>query len=416
VAVDLPYARPARIGPLLEHDDGYAYLDRAYVLNDALAEAPPDYAFDYDDESPWVWETDDGFIRVVEVLPYGDRYFYFEPGEDYPFLIRDPDYAYAYGDGDLVAIYDSDGALLPPEDLMLHAPIAGRELARARSLFGPAVGQRQPVALAAWAQRRGQIGSELAGWRRQEDHQTGWRNYHQAHLRQEQAHWAPERFRREAETARVAQQVHDPGAAQHALREARRAQDVARRDHVSIPLQPKGRQTAAVAPAAMGVNGRGAGGRPAAAAQLRVEAARAGPELSTRSARAAPARPDRLAMALGGPGRRSQDNLRAQERAFDRPAEPHVRAAGRMQAQHQERPARAANEARAQGGRAAQAAREPPAAQLHIAMAQQNGRPNGGDHPQAAENHGGGGGDHGGGGGHQGGPPQTHGGGHGHDH
>lgn len=404
VAVDLPDARPARIGPTLERDDGYAYLDRAYFLNDALAEAPPDWAFGYDDEIPWVWETDDGFYRVVEVLPYGDRYYYFEPGDDYPFLIRDPDYAYAYGEGDLVAIYDSDGALLPPEDLMLHAPIAGRELARARQLFQSAQAERQPVALAAWSGRRGQVNSELAGWRKLEAHQTGWRSFHDAHLKQEQAHWAPERFRREAESARVDQQVHDPDAAQHALREAGRAQDAARKAHVQIALLPRGRAAApVVAPARMPVTPYGAGRQAEASRPNGRLPASAGAPLdrpqSARQTRQEFARAERTAAPRGGAEPRAQYNLRPRERGFDRPSTPNQRAVEQVRAQGRVRSASTANAFHARGGdRPTPAAREPTGPHLHIAMAQQGGGSHGGGGGSVGHSGGGNpGGGHGGG-------------------
>ena len=252
VAVDLPSARPARLGPLLDSGDGYAYLDRAYFLTDAFADSPPDYGFDYaGDEMPWVWRTDDGFVRVAEFLPYGARYYYYEPGEDSPFLIADPDYDYAFADGELVAVYDTGGALLPPEDLTLRAPLAGRELARAQRLFSVANRDPQPVAMSAWTARRSQISSDLVRWRGLESHQAGWRTYHQQHLSTEQAHFAPERFRRAAETARVDRQIHDPDGADHAMRELREAQDVARRAHVNLPLQPHRASTGAgITPAA----------------------------------------------------------------------------------------------------------------------------------------------------------------------
>jgi transposase-like protein len=239
VAVDLPFARPAPLGPLLDAGDGYAYLDRAYVLNDAFAQAPPDFTFDYADEAPWVWRTDDGFVRMVEFLPYGVRYYYYEPGEDYPFLISDPDYGYAFADGDLVAIYDRDGSLLPPEDLAVRAPLAGRELARAESMFRASHRAPQAVTLASWTARRGQVAADLSRWRGLERHQPAWRTYHQQHLASEQAHFAPERFRRAAETVRLDRQIHDPDGADHAMRVARQAQDIARRAHVNIAMAPR---------------------------------------------------------------------------------------------------------------------------------------------------------------------------------
>ena len=382
VAVDLPYARPARIGPALDPDDGYAYLDRAYFLNDAFGEAPPDYGFGYDEETPWVWQTDDGFIRVVEALPYGDRYYYYEPDQDYPFLIRDPDYAYAYADGDLVALYDSSGALRPPEDLMLHAPIAGRELARGGALFRRA-GARQAVALQAWTTRRGQVVSELGQWQKQRTQQTAWRIYHDAHKKQEQTHWAPERFRREASAARMLQQVHDPDGAQHAWREARHAQDIARKAHVRIALLPHASPAGAPAGQPRGAPARMGPTRLAMSAPVRGPETPPGPSPHPSASR--PARGGQLAMALSAQPH-AQFNVRGAARTFEAHPERHMRAAEQARAPHQDRPAatrdahvRLASEP---APRPVEAPRTPDAPRLGVATAQPN-HPNagGGGHP-----------------------------------
>ena len=417
VAVDLPNARPARLGPLLDAGDGYAYLDRAYFLNDAFADAPPDYGFDYaDEEMPWVWRTDDGFLRLAEFLPYGARYYYYEPGEDYPFLIADPDYDYAYADGELVAVYDSGGALLPPEDLTLHAPLAGRELARAQRLFRGAGRDQQPVALSAWTARRSQISSDLVRWRGLESHQAAWRTYHQQHLSTEQAHFAPERFRRAAETARVDRQIHDPDGADHAMRELRQAQDVARRAHMNLPIQPHrpppGAANAPAARMAAATPGFLGGPRPpgldrqmARAGRLRADsgaaapapagprfeggpqgrfAAAAPPRLTPAQTRAESPRAERLAQARTTPEPRAQFNFR------DRTAErgPAAFSTPRLRAAEQARPPepqRAVhNFAPAMAARrfqpSAETPRPQPAPHLQIV--------------QAAPQHGGGGGDH----------------------
>ncbi len=400
LAVDLPYARPSRIGPVLDPGDGYAYLDRAYFLNDAFGEAPPDYAFDYDDETPWAWRTDDGFVRVVEPLPYGDRYYYYQPGDDEPFLIRDPDYAYAYADGDLVAIYDSDGALLPPEDLMLHAPIAGRELARARAMSSGA-GERQPVALAAWTSRRGQVATDLSRWQQLEGRQTAWRRYHEAHLKQEQTHWAPERFRREAEAARALQQVHDPDGAQHAWREARKAGDVARKAHVQIALLPHAATaTAGGPPARVAMNAaspvRGLEAARPGDAPLMAMAARTGARRGSGVERGGAAgfttprhgRPQELAVSSRGLEPRAQFNVHVRERAFEAPAEPRARAAAQTHPAHQERPAALLRDFHPSAEHPQRAAAATPLAEprhVQIAMAQ-----------RAPAGHGGGGAGHGG--------------------
>lgn len=234
VAVDLPAAPAARIGRLEDTDSAYAFLDRAYAMNDAFDDAPPDFTFDDDEVTPWVWESDDEFIRIVEPLPYGDRYYYFQPGEDEPFLIRDPDDAYGYSDGALAVVYDSTGAVLPPDDLTVRAPLAGRYLARGRVLLNAARGERLPVQQAGWTSHRAQVVGELAGWSEMERRQAAWRSYHEANARLEQAHWSPERMRREAEAARFAEQAHDPDGAARDWREARRSIELARRAHVEI--------------------------------------------------------------------------------------------------------------------------------------------------------------------------------------
>ena len=302
VAIDLPQARPARLGPLLDPGDGYAYLDRAYFLNEAFNEAPPDYGFAYaEDEEPWVWRTDDGFVRIAEFLPYGVRYYYYEPGEDYPFLVRDPDYGYAYADSQLVAVYDADDTLLPPEDLTLHAPIAGRELARAQAMFRGAGRDPQPVALSGWTSRRTQIATDLSRWRGLESHQSAWRKYHQEHLQPEQAHWSPERFRRAAETARIDRQIHDPDGADHALRTAREAQAIARRSHVTIATAPRGRQRpgADSGQARMAMSARGGPGATRASLAPAGAPLRAPPDERVRGGGQS------FARAEGGPGQRA---------------------------------------------------------------------------------------------------------------
>jgi hypothetical protein len=414
VAVDLPYARPARLGPPVPAADDYAYLDRAYFLNDAFGEAPPDYGFYYaDDETPWVWETDDGYFRYAEFLPYGVRYYYFEPGYDYPFLIRDPDYAYAFADGELVAMYDDDDDFVPVEDLQLHAPIAGREFARAVAMYRESGRNREPVTLAAWTSRRGQIASNLANWRQLEARQSAWRSYHQTHLGAEQAHWAPETFRRAAETARVDRQLHDPDGVQHALAQVGHAQDIAHRAHVQIAMLPHAQAGSASTPTGrMAMNRAGPGregpiapvssrtGLQASARGLRIE--RTPPSQMARAERAAP---QRLAMAgdRQGPGARAMYNVRS--RGTDHG--PAAFAGPRQRAAEQARsPARSQPSFARAGPSHAMASFARPARQaphVQIAQARPNFAPHGGGG-------GGGGGGHPGGGG--GGHPGDGGGGH----
>jgi len=67
-------------------------------------------------------------------------------------------YSYGYNDGQLVVVYDRSGRIMDPGFIDQRADLAGRYLARARALRAAALGgQRQPVAVANWTQRRSQI-------------------------------------------------------------------------------------------------------------------------------------------------------------------------------------------------------------------------------------------------------------------
>ncbi len=222
----LPSGRPARVTHAYAPREGYAYLDRAYELNRAFADAPPDYTFDDGQVEPWVWRSDDGYYRVVEPLPSGDRYYYYAPGADYPFLVRDPNYAYGYADGVLAAIFDGRGRALPDEEVRRRADYAGRYLERAQMLMGRAQHERHAVAQSAWSARQTALAADGERWTRAQAEQADWRAYHDANAGQEQAHWAPEAVRRNAEAARFAQQSNDPGRADRAWRAARDAQQV----------------------------------------------------------------------------------------------------------------------------------------------------------------------------------------------
>src|SRR3954469_10883979 len=47
------------VGRLARYDDGWAWAERSYALDRAFYETPPDYGFNYGDEEPWVWQTND---------------------------------------------------------------------------------------------------------------------------------------------------------------------------------------------------------------------------------------------------------------------------------------------------------------------------------------------------------------------
>ena len=199
----LPPAAPARLGRLVRPQDGYAYLDRAHAASDGYADAPPDYAVDYDGERPWIWRGGDNSERVVERTPDGLRYYYYEPGASEPYLIQDPNYGYAYSDGQLVAVYGQDGELQPYEVQRRYADRAGRYLAWAAGLYAASQHQqREAVEQDRWREQRADIAGQRAAWGRQQGRYQAWNDYHQAHAQEETAHWVPERDRRQAELVR----------------------------------------------------------------------------------------------------------------------------------------------------------------------------------------------------------------------
>ena len=130
----LPQAPPAPLAYATAPRVRYRYIDRARALNGAFVDSPPDYAVDYDGGQPWYWRARDGSVRVVEHTDGGDRYYYYDPGSDEPYLVRDPRYTYGYDQGRLAVVYDSSGRILPEAEAAAQAEYAGRYLYRARQL------------------------------------------------------------------------------------------------------------------------------------------------------------------------------------------------------------------------------------------------------------------------------------------
>ena len=229
----LPPAAPVRVGQLSNPDDTYAYAEQADSLNDAFGDAPPDYGFDYGGTRPWVWRGDDQSERVVEPLPNGgDRYYYYEPGAQYPYLVRDPEYTYGYDSGVLVVIYDHHGHALPQDQYRERVDAASRILARAQAIYQASQQQQHQAVIAAnWEARQARIAEDNAAWEQAQAQQSEWAAYHAAHAQQEQQQWDQERFRREAEAARFAQQTNQPQVAQRDWQAAQQA-------HAQAPSGP----------------------------------------------------------------------------------------------------------------------------------------------------------------------------------
>lgn len=130
-----PYQGPAPIGQLVSYDDGYAWAERSYALDDQFYGVEPAYGFDYGGVQPYVWETADDWSMYAE--PYQDdyRFYYYEPGGQYPYFVRDADYGYGYDDvGRLVVIYDLLGRVMPISFLRERDVVAGDYYRRAYAL------------------------------------------------------------------------------------------------------------------------------------------------------------------------------------------------------------------------------------------------------------------------------------------
>ena len=216
-----PAPRPVAYRPAPQH---WRYLTDAYDMSDAFGDTPPDYTIPYDGEDPYVWRADDGAYRVVEWLPDGARYYYYEPGADEPFLIQDPEYSYAYDDGALVAVYTLAGALVADRIAAERAGYAARYYARGHDLYRAAQQDRRRAAYADnWRERAPMIQAQRVRWQEGRQEQPGWRDWNRVHQTQQEARWAPERQRRAAYAAALATtnrdavaQRRDRQAAQHA--------------------------------------------------------------------------------------------------------------------------------------------------------------------------------------------------------
>lgn len=312
---------PAPAAPLRQasYVPDYGYAERAYAIDRAFYEAPPDYGFDYMDVEPWAWRTYDGYTVFAEPVAYGYRYYYYEPGYDWPFFIRTPDYAYGYGPGGvLIAVYTAAGLLLPYDEVYVLAPRAGRYWVRSRELYVASSVRQVPVVYDAWLSRRPVLVRSQEPWMQAAVRQPGWRGYRDRHDARELRHFAPERQRREqavqrAERQEVRQALGREGRDDRRIerverRDERRAEQLARRDDVRMQhvARPERRDEV-----------------PAERRQARPER----PERPERQARGeAPRREPMFVPREDRPGRRSEPALAARERPAPRAERPERRA------------------------------------------------------------------------------------------
>ncbi|HET8613483.1 MAG TPA: hypothetical protein VFL92_12020 [Sphingomonas sp.] len=194
----LPAADPAPVSAFSDPAKAYAYLDAADAFADATNGAPPDYAFDYNGVSPWGWQSDNGGAEFVEPVAGGYRYYYYRPGAAMPYLVRDPNYSYAYDGNTLVAIYSAVGALLPATLYGSRAEEAARYRQRGERLYRASRdGRRRGVVAGNWQRRRGQIADDNNRWQRGRAQNPDWSNYHRQNAQRETQRWQSERQRRQ---------------------------------------------------------------------------------------------------------------------------------------------------------------------------------------------------------------------------
>jgi hypothetical protein len=195
----LPETGKVPVRPLANANDGYGYLDRAYYQEDAVEDAPPDYSFDEGGVRPWTWATADGARVICEPVAGGYRYFYYAAGADAPYLVRDPQYSYAYDHGALVAAYTLAGApvnLAPGSPPVLYG---GRYLDRGRMLWhhGNTV-PHQAINAYAWSDRRADLADQRVAWQGHMEGNPGWSQWNGAHHDEEQHQWAEVRAQHES--------------------------------------------------------------------------------------------------------------------------------------------------------------------------------------------------------------------------
>jgi hypothetical protein len=195
----LPYAEPAQV-QYYEPERAYPYAERAYGVQRAFYDAPPDYGFAYDDVSPYVWETADDWALYAEPYEGDYRYYYYEPGAAYPYFVRDHDYGYAYSAaGLLIAMFYSDGRYVPVDVAYRYAPVAGRYYARGRDLRRVGRGaERIQVDDRAWVTDAPRVSRGADPWLRAARDDRRWREWRERDGDRELRRFAVETQRRQA--------------------------------------------------------------------------------------------------------------------------------------------------------------------------------------------------------------------------
>ncbi len=186
----LPAGQPVRVSHLSDRRAGYRYLDRGLYQEDAVEDAPPDYSFDDGGVRPWTWATGDGARVISEPVAGGYRTYYYDAGSDTPYLVRDPQYAYAYDNGALVTVFTLAGVQIDLNAGGDAVQYGGRYLARGHRLWSRAnSGPHLAVNAYAWSDRRADLSAQRMAWQRHIADNPDWSAWNSAHQSEEQAPW-----------------------------------------------------------------------------------------------------------------------------------------------------------------------------------------------------------------------------------
>ncbi|WBY09720.1 hypothetical protein PIB19_10790 [Sphingomonas sp. 7/4-4] len=175
-----PYEAPPPVYSADESPDAYSYIDRADSLWEVIGNAPPDYAFSFEDAEPWAWELQDGDSIIVEETPDGIQSYYFGPEGEGPFLAVRPGMSFGFSGETVAVVYGPDGGALPREEGAANLEEGVALYARGRQLRR-AMQQRQwrEVDSQAWIDTGPLIWSSIQIWGEGRSRHSGWRRHHE---------------------------------------------------------------------------------------------------------------------------------------------------------------------------------------------------------------------------------------------
>ena len=181
VAAPTIYAPPAPPAPPPPIEDvaDYRWIDDAEALANAFGESPPDFSFRFGADEDWAWQARDGHMMIVEPVADQRRSYFYTPGADYAFLIRDGYFSYGFtGDG-LAVVYDGDGRLVPwrPDDMR---SVSARRLFERGVALRRAARERRVGPTPSWADQGGFWATLLFDFGREREI-GGWRRYRDLH-------------------------------------------------------------------------------------------------------------------------------------------------------------------------------------------------------------------------------------------